>query len=170
MAFKPIKRFPRVPSAQLLSVPDYLKSWIADGGSLTQRLIKDSGGDFEVRLLSERCQRVSLHESIKLQIDQDQLAWVRKVQLLSRGKVAVTAKTVVPVSQLTGDWRKLLMLKNRSLGDFLFAHPNLERHHLSVVKRCLGGCFCWGRCSLFKVGNHRLLLTELFHEAYFECH
>jgi len=104
------------------------------------------------------------------------LGWVRQVQLLCDGEPQVFARTIVPVTTLTGAQRQLAFLGDRPLGAFLFAHPGMQRApvELACIRpgetmfgRATSGlkrepAAIWGRRSVFRIGGKPLLVTEIF--------
>jgi len=157
-------------------IPQGLVSWLLDSGSLTDRLKAACGGCFEVCVVDEGWQRPRLDEARALGIPHSQIGWIRQVHLLCDGTPWVFARTVVPVSTLSGAQRRLAHLGNRPLGAFLFADPGMRRgpvelacirEGLSMFNEASSGlkrkpAEIWGRRSIFRVGGKPLLVTELF--------
>jgi len=157
-------------------VPRELRDWLLDDGSLTDRLRKGCGGRFGVRVLSEGWRRPRLDEARALALSPAVMAWVREVQLLCDGEPRVFARTVAPVTTLTGAQRQLVSLGNRPLGAFLFADPGMRRSAVelscihpgeAMFAEAAGGlnpepACIWGRRSVFRVGGKPLLVTEVF--------
>jgi len=157
-------------------IPQGLVSWLLDPGSLTDRLKRVCVGCFEVRVIDEGWQRPRLDEARALGIRHSQIGWIRQVHLLCDGTPWVFARTVVPVSTLTGAQRRLAYLGNRPLGAFLFADPGMRRgpvelaclrEGLSMFNEASSGlkrkpAEIWGRRSVFRVGGKPLLVAELF--------
>lgn len=148
-------------------MPRQLQQWLQDGSSLTLRLQAHSDYNFEVRLKNQAVLPVDYKEAQILQLNPGRWAWVREVELICNQQLAVTARSVVPLASLVGHWRRLLLLKNSSLGSFLYAQPNLQRRHLALYVKNIDGEQCWGRSALFSVGSSKLLLSEFFHPTYF---
>jgi len=158
------------------SVPDTLRSWLLDKGSLTDRLKHCCRGRFSVRVVDEAWQRPQLDEARVLGIPVTALAWVRQVQLLCNGKPWVFARTVVPVTTLSGAQRQLACLGNRPLGAYLFADPGMQRSPVQLARIAHGSTLfedavqgladkpqvIWGRRSVFRVGGKPLLVSEIF--------
>ncbi len=157
-------------------IPQHLVSWLLDSGSLTDRLKLTCNGRFEVRVIDEGWQRPRLDEARVLGMPGRQTGWVRQVQLLCDGTPWVFARTVVPVTTLSGAQRRLARLGNRPLGAFLFADPGMRRgpvelacirNGLSMFHEASSGlkrkpAKIWGRRSVFWVGGKPLLVAELF--------
>ena len=152
--------------------PPALKPWLLDQGSLTARLLHASAGDLRVRLLSQGFARPRRSECLALEMPRGRYALVREVILLGQGQNWVFARSVLPLASLTGRLRQLRRLRERPLGGFLFAQPDLQRglmelseigpeHHylppgLRVRYRL------WGRRSVFRLEAKPLLVSETF--------
>ena len=157
-------------------VPAALRGWLLDQGSLTDRLKRCCRDGFAVRVLDEAWRRPQLDEARVLGLPVTALAWVRQVQLLCHGKPWVFARTVVPVTTLTGPQQRLSWLGNRPLGAYLFADPGMWRSPVQLARITRGGALfdnavrglarkpqaIWGRRSVFRVGGKPLLVSEIF--------
>lgn len=157
-------------------VPGALRPWLLDSGSLTDRLKCSCPGVFSVRVLDETWQRPQLDEMRVLSMPVTARAWVRQVQLLCDGKPWVFARTVVPVTTLSGAQRRLAYLGNRPLGAYLFADPGMQRSPVQLARIIRGSTLfedavqglarkpqaIWGRRSVFRVGGKPLLVSEIF--------
>lgn len=157
-------------------IPPGLVPWLRDSGSLTDRLKKACDGCFEVRVMDEGWQRPRLDEACALGMPGGRIGWVRQVQLLCNGTPWVFARTVVPVTTLSGAQRRLAHLGNRPLGAFLFADPGMQRGVVELACIRKGQAMfseagtglkrkpvvIWGRRSVFRVGDKPLLVAELF--------
>jgi chorismate--pyruvate lyase len=108
-----------------------------------------------------------------LGIPHRQQALVREVILLGCDTPWVFARSVIPLSTLTGRLRSLSKLDNRPLGALLFQDPNLQRSNMEVARissqhRYLPPSLkashqeCWGRRSKFLLDNKPLLVSEVF--------
>jgi len=157
-------------------IPPELRPWLLDSGSLTDRVKQACAGCFGVRVLHQGWQRPRLDEARALGIPVARAAWVREVQLLCDGRPWVFARTVMPVTTLSGPQRRLAHLGNRPLGAFLFADPSMSRGVVELAplnrKRAMYARAVanltsqpeeiWGRRSVFRVGGKPLLVTEVF--------
>ena len=159
----------RYSSADL---PASTKLWLLDTGSLTQRLIKSSGGDFRVEVLSQTWQRPSLSESILLDMPHRQLAIVREVILMCHDQAVVFARSVMPATSLTGRLRHLRHFDNSSLGELLFRDTSMRRHAFQLM-RIPGDSEkiprelhqkekLWGRRSRFELAKKPIMVSEFF--------
>lgn len=145
-------------------VPSHWRPWLADAGSLSQRLQRAAGGEFRVRVLSERWQSPTADEARALGISPRRRALIREVELLGRqGEPWVFARTVIPATTLTGVERRLLQLGSRSLGSYLFRDPSLERAPLRACRlEDRRHQHYWARRSVFRLHGKPLLVCEVF--------
>lgn len=108
-----------------------------------------------------------------LSIPSRTLALVREVILYGDGQPWVYARSIIPLSTLSGRLRKLCKLDNRPLGALLFSDPGMTRGPMQVA--CLtadNNVFpeklkhisqpMWGRRSVFKLDAKPLLVSEIF--------
>lgn len=143
-----------------------------DQGSLTQRLIKASRGQFQVRKLTQDWQRPTCSEAQCLGLKPRQLAMVREVELLCHEKPWVYARSIFPQSTLTGRLRSLKKLDSRPLGALLFNDPTMKRTHFEIAAlnnpkledyfSNSSSAFAWGRRSLFFLDEKPILVAEIF--------
>lgn len=155
----------RLPQAQLAE--------ISDQGSLTQKLTRASQGDFLVELMFQGLRRPLFSERRILGLKDRQLALVREVKLICKGEACVVARSIIPLSTLTGKTRRLAYLGNKPLGGVLFKDPSLKRtlFEISVLNPSQlpdfnwgkqGENRFWGRRSIFNISNRQLLVSEIF--------
>lgn len=152
--------------------PARLKPWLLDSSSLTAKLLRLSDGDFRVQVLRQVYTRASRSEALALGIKFQQLALVREVVLMGRNQPWVFARSVLPLTSLTGRLRHLRKQGNRPLGAFLFSQPHLvrspialsliSRHHAYVPASLMDDRAVWGRRSIFHVEGKPLLVSEVF--------
>lgn len=139
---------------------------------MTAKLVKRSRGDFRVEILRQVKSRANLGEAQALGINIHQLCLVREVILRGHDQPWVFARSVLPLSSLTGSLRRLRKQGTRPLGAFLFTQPQLQRspialslisrHHAYVPEYLLGDAQVWGRRSIFSIDNKPLLVSEIF--------
>ena len=155
------------------AVPARWRHWLLDRGSLTQRLIAASNSQFRVRILAQGITKPRRTEAKALGIPHQQLAVVREVILYGNDQPWVYARSVLPLSSLTGRLTRLRKLDERPLGALLFADPSMRRGKLELAsvqpsKVALPlelGIFdtaLWGRRSVFYVAEKPLLVSEIF--------
>lgn len=157
-------------------LPASVRPWLLDTGSLTARLVKASGGDFRVQVLSQRWQRPRLSERLLLGLGDRELALVREVALLCRGEPWVFARSVMPASSLQGRLRHLRKLRDSALGALLFRDPGMKRAPYELAR--IDGASTaipaelrtprslWGRRSCFYLSGLPLMVSEIFLPAF----
>jgi chorismate--pyruvate lyase len=111
-------------------------------------------------------------EQLALGMAQHQLALVREVVLYGNNQPWVFARSLLPVTSLTGPLRHLRKQGNRPLGALLFSLPRLQRsammvacitpQHEYVPAEFLGDGPVWGRRSVFSIDGRALLVSEVF--------
>ena len=168
----------------LLDAPADLHSWITDNGSLTQKLVEASGGNFEVKVIEESWQtQHSAEEQKLLGLVDDQSVLIREVALCCFGVPWVYARSLLPDSTLIGPERELEFLRNKPLGEVLFKHPDMQRGPIQIsklgadtVNQRLGELLAealtesaWGRASLFYLSSKPLLVSEYFLPSVVQC-
>jgi chorismate lyase len=152
----------------------YLQDWLLDPSSLTARL-KQHCQEFRVQVLGQHIENCSLEESNE-DIIAGEKVLVREVLLFCDEKPQVFARSLLPLSSLTGNEAQLAKLGEQSLGQILFNHPDLKRkgievasfdQHSTVAK--LANHYelsvlapLWGRRSVFVVDNKPLMVAEVF--------
>ena len=153
-------------------LPANIRSWLFDASSLTARLIRYSSGDFRVELLSQEIRRPERDEAQTLGIAEHRFALIRQVHLCFGNQVVVYARTVIPLSTLTGAERSYGNLGNRPLGAMLFTDRSMRRDEVMVTKLSADNPLykktgakddaIWGRRSVFYVGDKPLLVSEYY--------
>lgn len=166
------------PSRQFTtsSLDPRCRPWLLDDGSLTIRLIELSEGDFQVQRLYQGWQVPLPSESRLLDVPPRQLALVREVGLLLGQRTVVFARSVFPLSSLTGELSHLRYLRNKSLGAILFSHPGMHRSPFELAllpgssdylpKQLQQATPAWGRRSRFRIGRKSLMVSEVFLEGF----
>lgn len=147
-----------------------LRPWLLDRGSLTERLIRASKGEFEVRILFQGMGMPRLSEQRALELPDRQRALIREVVLFGCNQPWVYARSIIPVKTLTGRLRKLRKLDNRPLGALLFSDPGMARGPVEISNPSMleqtvpthYGRPVQGRRSLFWLDHKPLLVSEVF--------
>lgn len=167
MLWRPLEKWPRSlrPSQALLG-------WLVDPGSLTARLVAKSKGRFQVAVMRQVIGRPSLDECQALGIRANSLALIREVVLMGNNQPWVFARSLLPLSSLTGELRHLRKQANRPLGAFLFSQPHLLRSPIAIARisgdhayvpaELAGSDILWGRRSVFYLRAKPLLVSEVF--------
>lgn len=167
----------------LSALPESIKNWLVDEGSLTARL-KEHCDDFKVKVIGEEQQLCSAAEACDL-IQVGEPILVREVLLYCDNRPQVFARSLLPLKSLTGDEKALAHLGEQPLGQVLFNNPSLKRQRLEVSsfsqdssigllveKIYSGNCpeqminniktELWGRRSIFMLENKPLMVAEVF--------
>lgn len=148
-----------------------IRSWLLDDGSLTQRLL-DTGREFSLDRLSQCWQKPLEDERLALEIPPREKALVREVVLKLDDEPMVFARSVFPVSSLTGPLLRLRRLAGQSLGAFLFARKDMRRSPFAIARISAGSMYLppaltqsepiWARRSCFQVAGKPILVAEAF--------
>ena len=163
---------------------DELRCWLFDQTSLTRRVQQACAGNFSVRVERQGWGRPRLDECRALGLRLGRRALIREVHLLCDERPWVFARTVIPVSTLSGEQRHLAQLGNRPLGAVLFADPHMVRGPVEVASIRNGHPLyiaavqglkrkpeqIWGRRSVFRLGGKPLLVSEYFLPEIGVCH
>jgi chorismate--pyruvate lyase len=156
-----------------LGAPDWLRAWLVDQGSLTQRIIARCN-DFSVQNVSLR--RACAYGDEFALVGRRQHSLLRDVKLCCAGNPVVYAHSVLPYASMVGAWVRLRRLGNQPLGAALFVNPKVYRESLRF--RRLDGRHplwvaavghmvepppsLWARRSVFVLASKRILVTEVF--------
>lgn len=153
-----------------------LRPWLQASGSLTARL-KRRYADFAVQQVRQGWHKAHPDEWRLLGLSMARRAWVREVWLTGGGAPRVFAHSVICHDALRGKWRGLRSIGQRPLGAALFADARVRRGALHFYKLPLRHPLrvavsaslpelrrraLWARRSLFHLGTHGLLVTEVF--------
>jgi len=150
--------------------------WLLDSSSLTRRLQQVCKGQLRVIPVRQHWHMPQLNEAQALGIRPRELCFIREVHLWCESRPWVYARTVIPVSTLTGNQRRLTRLGKKSLGAVLFADPGMQRSHIEIARLKVGQILfeaavlplaerpeeVWGRRSVFSLDKKPLLVSEIF--------
>lgn len=133
-------------------------------------------GEFRVQRLYQGWQLPLRSESSLLGVPARQRALVREVGLMLAGQTVVFARSVFPISSLTGDLTHLRYLENQSLGTILFGHPGMHRNPFELAQIAGDADYlptelrqttpAWGRRSRFIIGGRSLMVSEVFLQGF----
>lgn len=153
-----------------------VQAWLGDSGSLTARLITESDGQFHVDIVRQFIGVPELNERQILGMRRPALALIREVILCGYNQPWVFARSLLPLSSLTGELRHLRKQNTRPLGAFLFSQPQLTRSAIAVARisrdhayvpgNLIGDERLWGRRSVFYLQQKPLLVSEVFLPAF----
>jgi|TARA_B110000503_G_scaffold48767_2_gene79219 chorismate--pyruvate lyase len=154
-------------------IPAGWYEWLSDRGSLTARLVDASENTFSVEVLNQYELVPSESEAAALDITTSTPAIIREVILWGKGKPWVFARSVLPLTTLTGRLAALRELDSQPLGALLFSDPSMTRAPVEASyssasafvvpnTQCAGTAFLWGRRSIFYLDQKPLLVSEMF--------
>ncbi len=155
---------------------EHERAWLTDEGSLTQRLRAVTHGKIEHRIFQEGLDIPENNECQFLNIPERTETYVREIDWWHASKLWVAARVIIPKETARGHDHPLRTIGKRSLGDILFANPNVDRgdfefaqltrahvlfHRAELyVPKSLS--FIWARRSLFYFDEAPLLICEIF--------
>lgn len=154
-------------------MPHNLGPWLSDEGSLTQKLVALSKDQFEVQVLRHDAATPDVGEANALKMTRDTPVMVREVVLKGRGRPWIFARSILPMTTMTGRLAGLRTLSNQPLGELLFQDPSMTREPIQAA--CLparllhvpaalaaGDEPLWARRSVFCLDQKPLLVCEVF--------
>lgn len=155
------------PSEQVALPDPYLKNWLLDTGSLTER-VQSLCRHFALEKLGQGNE--PLHESEQALLDaSDDSHWqIREVLLCADGEPWVYARSVIPQSLIDDELANLgtQPLGKRLFNDSRFARSDFELcqatpETLSRLNLDIADTL-WGRRSLFSFQGSRMIVAEVF--------
>ncbi|WP_240009581.1 chorismate--pyruvate lyase family protein [Marinomonas algicola] len=151
--------------ARMDSIPNNLKFWLRETGSLTALL--ERLGILSIEVINDGWGQPTQRERKALSLRAREATRVREVILNINGTPMIYARSIIPASALIGHWRHLSQLKSQSLGGFLFKDKKLVRSPIEIVS-LPSNVFnnvneaVWARRSIFKQYNKGVLVSEAF--------
>lgn len=149
-----------------------VRRWLLDDGSLTGRLIEQGRGPFRVSRLSQGWQVPLPSERRLLGIPGRQVAIIREVALQQGAMTVVFARSVLPISSLTGRLSHLRRLRNRPLGAILFSNAGMRRSPFELAQISGDSDYlpadlrqdepAWCRRSRFNLEGGSVMVSEVF--------
>lgn len=138
--------------------------WLQVEGSFTRALQRKCVRSFHVEVRYEGFSLPTREETMHLDIPFRQLAWIREVRLCGDGTPWVMARTIIPLSCLEGEGRRLRHLGNKPLGAYLFSSPDWQRGPLEtgLCNITIPGQPQIARRSFFSNKGKSLLVGEYF--------
>ena len=148
-------------------------NWLFETSSLTARL-KQNSQYFEVRVLSEIVQKLTLEQADILKVD-IQSALFREVILYCDNKPQVYAQSWIPLDEQQLSNHNLGTLGTKPLGEQIFKDPSINRDIIEIAKFSamhpianvakmldLDELNNWGRRSVLSLASQKLLVCEIF--------
>jgi chorismate--pyruvate lyase len=149
---------------------------LLDKGSLTARLVRASKGEFKVKVLYQGWQRPRRSEVKLLGLPERQTAIVREVALCCHGEPWVFARSVIPVTTLTGRLRHLQKFDDSALGGMLFKDRSMRRTEYELAdfsdyngvlpEELSHRTAVFGRRSCFYLDHKPLMVSEIFLDGF----
>lgn len=143
-----------------MTPPDILLPYLTAKGSLTALLERQSGQPLRVQVIQEGYQPLDFHHKKQLNLPPHRptIAWVREVLLFGQDETAwVRAKSIFPLSSLTGDAKRLRHLKRTPIGYVMFK----KNRHLPHVRTYFFKEH-WGRNTVYDWQGRKVLVQEVF--------
>lgn len=145
--------------------PAWMRSWLAEPGSLTKRLKACCPDGFALEVLAEGEGVLDDIEAEAMDLRAGTGARIREVNLCCGGEPRIYARSLLPHATLAGAGSALEELGTRPLGDALFAYAGLERGPIEIAHTERG----WARRSVFRVDGAPVLVGEWFLDALARC-
>jgi len=149
------------------------RNWLFETSSLTARL-KQNSQYFEVKVLSEIVQDLTLEQADLLKVDK-QSALFREVVLYCDNKPQVYAQSWIPLDKQQLLNHNLGSLGEKPLGEQIFKDPSIKRDIIEIAKFSaehpianvakmldLDELNSWGRRSVLSLASQKLLVCEIF--------
>ena len=173
--------YPNYHLAGVLDVNE-LRSWLTNHNSMTQRLKQQTHETPIVQLLRQGWQYPAHDEAQMLHLPYRQKAWIREVYLLIQQQQWLYGRSVFSTYRPNHSTYHLRRLQENSLGNYLFAQPQLTRSRFVFAKltpsqdeyqRAIADLnitptHLWSRRSCFSVAKRSILLTETYLPACIE--
>jgi len=171
----PVQMIANWQAPESVKLTNRLRDWLLDPSSLTARL-KSHSQHFRVEVLGQKIEACSAAEANTDIITGEQVL-VREVLLYCDEIAQVFARSLLPLSSLTGAQQQLAHLGTQSLGQVLFNHPDLQRKKIEIaafeqdssvanlatyLALQTSGETLWGRRSVFVLDKKPLMVAEVF--------
>jgi chorismate--pyruvate lyase len=138
------------------------RQWLTHTGSLTKRLRRLKPGKVEHLIRYEAWELPQADETRYLGISPTQSVFIRETDWCYQNDVVVTTRALIPAATLQAEGEQLQTIGVRSLGDLLFADPNLKRSAFEFTHTVVDKKLCWARRSIFFYFDKPLLVSEVF--------
>ncbi|PJE79119.1 Chorismate pyruvate-lyase [invertebrate metagenome] len=162
----------------LTEIPLQWRLWLADIGSLTQRLIQTYNNSLRISVLKQVWEKPSGSEQQFLGQSCSQ-ASVREVLIICKDRPRIFARSIFPRTSLGTTNAHLLTLGNTPLGHHLFLHNQSPREKIEVASITADNLNqitdtkihsvlhnkhekIWARRSLFCLNNKPISVCEFF--------
>ena len=162
---------------QVLQCGAILEDWLRTSGSMTERLLKASGYNLQVKVLRQAWLAITEDEAQTLGIADDELALVRETLLCNGEQPWIFARSVFPKKLFCGSEQYLAQqLDTTPIGKILYRHEAMQRSPLMFTSFEIGdeeyqralqySQFhpekLWARRAIFFLHQKPLLVSEYF--------
>ncbi len=137
--------------------------WLLEPDSLSRRLQRHCD-EFTVSLIEQKKIDSTMLSADERELIGDVDCLLRKVILMGDGQPWVFARTLIPLSTLTGQESDLEQLGEMPLGFRVFTDSSARRDALEVANTGTQAQPLWARRSRLWINNKPLLVAELFLE------
>ncbi|WP_208435893.1 chorismate lyase [Bartonella phoceensis] len=139
------------------SIPDSIRDWLMESGSMTLRLKKyctciDVEPQRECFITRDQLQEEAEH------LPNSARYWLREAILMGDNQPWLFGRTVIPQETLSEQNQALMHLGTIPLGHYLFNSHKLTRDYIHIGQQDA----LWARRSRLRLAGKPLLLTELF--------
>lgn len=144
-----------------MTPPPYLRPFLHSKGSLTALLEQKAGKPLQVKVINQSWQTLDFKtkKSLNLPTHRPEIGWVREVLLFGNDdKAWVCAKSVFPLSSLTGNAKRLRHLHGTPIGYVLFKKSRTLPH----TRHIFNDNGQWGRLSIYDWQGRKILIQEVF--------
>ena len=114
-------------------IPYAIKRWLLYRGSMTERMLSTCGS-LRIQVLEHEYQKPTLIEAQLLQIPSALVASIREIVMICDDTPWLYARTVIPLSVLTGRGKRLHHLGTTPLGRILFQELHLKRSGFEIAQ------------------------------------
>ena len=138
-------------------LPEHLKSWLVERGSMTKRLEGHCAQLTVVPFYDDFVMADQLGEE-RDALPASERYWLREVIMYGDGQPWLVGRTVIPPSTLEASSSALMNMGDKPLGRYLFQQEQLARDfiHFGLSQNV------WARRSRLRLFNQPLMITELF--------
>ena len=158
-----------------------VRVWLTDNGSLTGQLVASGRGEFRVQRLYQGWEVPLPSERRLLDLPPRQLALVREVALLLDSDAVVFARSIFPISQpALAAWPTCAACITRRWAPSCSSIRACIAHPFELARMAGDSDYlppglrqsapAWGRRSRFEIGGKKLMVSEVFLQAFTPWH
>ena len=142
------------------------RRWLIYRGSLTKRL-RQTNANILHHIRQEKWETPQREESQHLALLTTEFARIRETDWCVQETLWVKTRAIIPAKTMQGKGQRLQVLGDLSLGDLLFADPDLQRSPFEFSRITIQEKNCWARRSIFFYFEKPLLVNEIFFPTIF---